>query len=257
MRLRRFLDARPADARDAVLDQRRAVLSNALQWTATPVGVPDTDVAGVQFIVDARVRWTERHPPYVFNGDGNELFPWALGPGAHRLAVRVLTRGGASGSTAAAITVSATPPVPIALIGTYKRDVTAANVRRTQAFGHEPADEVLPTGVWRLLIERDGVITFEDPDGGGGDEAFTATPDGTFTLQDPANWLLPPTVKAAFAAWSRSAFMTGPSERGVSYSPPDTTAAPTEARCSPATGDAPRQPRPLPTPTEAPDETLL
>ncbi len=175
-----------------------AVLSNAVQWTATPVGVPDTDVARVQFIVDARVRWTERHPPYVFNGVGNELFPWALGPGEHRLAVRVVTRSGRSASTAAGVTVSGTPPVPSALIGTFARDVTAANVRRTQAFRHEPADEILPVGVWRLRIARDGVITFDDPDGSGGDEAFTATPGGLLTLQGPANWLLPPDRQGSF-----------------------------------------------------------
>lgn len=95
-------------------------------------------------------------------------------------------------------TVGATSPVPIALIGTFTRGVTAANVRRTQAFRHEPADEVLPAGVWRLQIARDGVITFDDPDGSGGDEAFTATPGGMLILQGPANWLLPPDRQGGF-----------------------------------------------------------
>jgi hypothetical protein len=175
-----------------------AELSNAVQWTATPVGVPDTDVVSVQFIIDARVRWTELQPPYVFNGDGNDLFPWVLGPGAHSLAVRVVTTSGRIASTAASVTVSAELPVPIALIGTFTRDVTAAKVRRTQAFRHEPADEVLPAGVWRLQVARDGVIRFDDPDGGGGDEAFTATPGGMLTLQGPANWLLPPDRQGGF-----------------------------------------------------------
>lgn len=51
-----------------------AVLSSALVWSATPVGVSDSDAARVEFLIDARVRWIE-HPSYVFNGDGNALSP--------------------------------------------------------------------------------------------------------------------------------------------------------------------------------------
>jgi hypothetical protein len=175
-----------------------AALSNALQWKARPVGVADANVARVEFVIDARVRWTEQHPPYVFNGDGNELFPSVLGQGAHRLAVRVVTSSGKQASTSASVTISDPISVPPQLAGTFTRDVTAADVRRTQTFRHEPADQVLPAGIWRLWIARRGVITFDDPRGSGGNEAFSATPGGAITLQGPANWLLPPDRQGSF-----------------------------------------------------------
>jgi hypothetical protein len=175
-----------------------AVLSNALQWTARPVGVADANVVRVEFVIDARMRWTEQQAPYVFNGDGNELFPWVLGQGAHRLAVRVVTSSGKQTSTSASVTVSDPIHVPPQLAGTYTRDVTAADVRRTQSFRHEPADQVLPAGTWRLRIARRGVISFDDPHGSGGNEAFSATPGGAITLQGPANWLLPADRQGSF-----------------------------------------------------------
>jgi len=112
--------------------------------------------------------------------------------GAHRLAVRVVTSRGEQTTTAASVTVSVPVSVPIQLVGTYTRWVTPADVRRTRSLRHEPADPVLPAGVWRLRIALSGVITFDDPRGAGGNEAFSATPGGAITLQGPANWLLPP-----------------------------------------------------------------
>lgn len=175
-----------------------AVLSSAVSWTGTPAGIPASRVDRVEFVIDGRVRWTEHHAPFVFNGDGSELFPWVLGAGAHRLAVRVVTRTGASASTSAAVTVAASVPVPQDLLGTFTRRVTIADVHRTAAFRREPADQVLPVGIWRIQIARDGVITFDDPRGGGGNEAFTATPAGTLALQGPANWILPPSRQGGF-----------------------------------------------------------
>ncbi len=175
-----------------------AVLSNALQWTARPVKVARANVARVEFVIDGRVRWTERHAPFAFNGDGGELFPWVLGRGAHRLAVRVVTSSGQQATTAAGVTVSVPVSVPTQLVGTYTRSVSPADVRRTRSLRHEPADLVLPPGVWRLRIALSGVITFDDPRGAGGSEAFSATPGGTITLGGPANWLLPKDRQGSF-----------------------------------------------------------
>ena len=177
-----------------------AVLSSAVSWTGTPAGVPSSQVDRVAFVIDGRIRWTEHNAPFVFNGDGSELFPWILGAGAHRLAVRVVTRTGASASTSAAVSVAASVPVPPDLLGTFTRRVTIADVQRTAAFRHEPAGQVLPVGIWRIRIARDGVITFDDPRGGGGNEAFTATPGGMLALQGPANWILPPSRQGGFCA---------------------------------------------------------
>jgi hypothetical protein len=175
-----------------------AVVSNAVAWTGVPVGVATSHVARVQFLIDAKVAWTAQHPPYIFNGPGNDLFPWVLGAGAHRLAVRVLTQTGASASTAAAVTVSAGPPVPSALMGSFTRLVSTAGRRHAHGSHHGPRSPGLSAGVWRIEIARDGVISYQDPRGASGNEAIMVLPGGILTLDGPANWLLSPQLKGGF-----------------------------------------------------------
>jgi hypothetical protein len=148
------------------------------------------------------VGWTEHKAPYFFNDDNNRLFPWVLGAGQHRLAVRAITVAGKSASTSAQVTVPA-PRKPAALAGTYTRSVTAADIQRTQSFRDEPADQVLPAGTWRLHVRRDGVFFFDDPRGAGGSEAFTALADGTLTMQGPVNWLEPHSKQGSFCGIER------------------------------------------------------
>jgi hypothetical protein len=180
-----------------------ATLSGPLLWTARPVGVTDGRVARVQFLIDGHVRWSSTTPPYAFdlsNGDtAKRLFPSVLGHGSHNLSVRVVTVGGKTASSSAQIRVANTAPVPSALVGTFTRTVTPADVSRTQAFRHEePADQALPPGTWRLHVASNGLISFDDPHGGGGNEALTALPGGTLTLQGPVNYLNPPDRQGSF-----------------------------------------------------------
>jgi hypothetical protein len=179
-----------------------AVLSDALQWTARPVGIRDSAVARVEFLIDGRVLWTNDSRPYIFGlteqSNARRLFPSLLGTGAHRLGVRVVTTSGTSASTSARVTVAATAPVPSELFGTFTREVTRADVRRTQAFRTEPGSQALPSGTWRLHITGNGLISFDDPLGSGGNETFTASPAGMLALQGPANWLNPPDRKGSF-----------------------------------------------------------
>jgi hypothetical protein len=177
-----------------------AVLSSALIWTAVPVGIAPSHVASLEFLIDGRVRWIERRPPYVFDGDGAELFPWLLGPGPHSLAVRVVSAAGTSASMSADITVAPQPPVPGDLVGSFTRTVTNRDVRRTARLRHKPADQPLPTGVWRLQIAATGVIGYDNPRGGAGNEAFVAAVNGTLALEGPASWLLPPARRGGFCA---------------------------------------------------------
>ena len=164
-----------------------AVLSNALAWTAVTVGAKAADVARVEFLIDARVRWTAYHPPYVFNGDGDDLFPSVLGPGTHSLAVRVLTRHGTNASTAASVTVSASNPVPSELVGTFARAVTTRSEQVRLTSGTVAASD----GRLQLQLSTDGVATVIGPRHDDTDEAFTAFPGGTISFQGSANWLLP------------------------------------------------------------------
>jgi hypothetical protein len=174
-----------------------AVLSDPVRWTAQPVGMPSGDsVARVEFLIDGRLAWTEHNGPYYFNDDYNHLFPWVLGAGQHHLAIRLVTVNGRSASTAAQVMVRTQPAA--SLHGSYVRRVTPSDVRRTQSFRNEPPDQAPPTGTWRLHIAADGVIFFDDPQAGGGSEAFTAQPDGTLTMEGPVNWLEPASRQGSF-----------------------------------------------------------
>lgn len=180
-----------------------AVLSDPLLWTARPVGIADGGVARVQFSIDGHVRWSSTTPPYAFGlSDGDiakRLFPSLLGHGSHNLSVRVVTVGGKMASSSAQITVANTAAAPSALVGTFTRTVTPADVSRTQAFRHEPTgDQALPSGTWRLHVASNGLISFDDPGGGGGNEAFTALPAGTLTLEGPVNYLSSPDRQGSF-----------------------------------------------------------
>lgn len=180
-----------------------ATLADAVEWTAHPVGLGGGQVVRrVDFLIDGRTRWSSRQPPYIFGvragPAGRRLFPWILGPGAHRFTVRATISGGRSVTSSARATIDIALPVPRALIGTFTRRVTTADIARTQRFRHEPPDQVLPTGIWRLHIVRTGLISFDDPSGSGGNEAFTATPSGALTLHGPADWLNPPDRQGSF-----------------------------------------------------------
>jgi hypothetical protein len=175
----------------------RAVLSDPVRWTAQPVGMPSGDgVARVEFLIDGRLVWTEHGAPYFFNDDYNHLYPWVLGTGQHHLAIRLVTVYGRSASTTAQVTVRSGPAAT--LHGNYVRRVTATDVQRTQALRNEPADQTPPAGTWRLHVAADGVFFFDDPQGGGGSEAFAALPHGTLTMEGPVNWLEPTRRQGSF-----------------------------------------------------------
>lgn len=161
----------------------RATLVGALQWTAVPAGVRSADpVTRVDFLIDGRRRWTDRHAPFVFNDDHNALHPWILARGIHRLAIRLVTTRGTTVGTASHVTVATTPQVPSALAGRWTRRLTAADIRHT-------GGPTLPAGLWHARFARDGVVFFAGPHGAGGTEAFTAIRSDLIALAGPVLWL--------------------------------------------------------------------
>ena len=127
-------------------------------------GIPASDVAAVRFLIDGKLRHLARTAPYLFAGRGNLLLPGTLGPGSHIFAVDVTLTDGRHLTTAAAAVVSATARgIPRQVLGRWTRNVTAAEVARTQSF-RDPADGIpLPTGTWRVRIGADGVARYTDP----------------------------------------------------------------------------------------------
>jgi hypothetical protein len=163
----------------------RATLAGALQWTAVATRVRAEDpVARVDFLIDGRRRWTDRHAPFVFNDDHNALHAWILARGSHRLAVRLVTTLGKTVSTASKVTVAPTSAVPSALVGLWTRRLTAADIRRASG-------RALLAGVWHARFASDGVVFFAGPRGASGTEAFTALRTGLIALAGPVLWLAP------------------------------------------------------------------
>jgi hypothetical protein len=170
-----------------------AKLRGALRWTAKPE--PDDVVAKVDFLIDGKLQWTEENAPYVFN-DQQLLATWLLGP--HTLAVRAETFDGKTAQSAAQVTVSDPPTVPDALVGTFERRVTQNDISRTASEPGRDPSATAPTGVWTLHVGRNGLISFDDPGGSGGNEAITATASGKLKMWGPANWLNPPDRRGGF-----------------------------------------------------------
>jgi hypothetical protein len=106
--------------------------------------------------------------------------------------------GGKTAQSAARVTVSDPPTVPDALVGTFERRVTQNDISRTASEPGRDPSATAPTGVWTLHVDREGLISFDDPKGSGGNEAITATASGKLKMWGPANWLNPPDRQGGF-----------------------------------------------------------
>ena len=141
-------------------------LSRPLTWQATFTGTGASDITGVRFLIDGNVRHAERNAPYVFAGDGNQLLPGTLKPGTHTFAIDAELADGKRLTTATTATVApGAPSIPPAVLGRWKRHVTAADTRRTAGFRRPVDGEALPTGTWTVQIGADGVARYTDPTG--------------------------------------------------------------------------------------------
>jgi hypothetical protein len=175
-----------------------AKLRGALRWTAKPESDADSLIAKVDFLIDGKREWTEENTPFFFNDDKQLLATWLLEPGQHTLAVRAETIDGKTAQSAAQVTVSAPPTVPDALVGTFERRVTQDDIRRTASEPGRDPSALAPTGVWTFHVGRNGLISVDDPLGGGTNEAITATASGKLKMWGPANWLSPPDRQGGF-----------------------------------------------------------
>lgn len=168
-----------------------ARVTGAVRWEATVTTAGGAAVEKVEFLIDGKLRWTEKNPPYVFDDDAGILPTWVLTPGVHRLSVRATTLDGKTAQTLSTVDAAAQAVTTRALVGTYARHVGPADRRRTApyrlatlgAFGEQS-----PLGQWRLVVGADGVMVLTDPDGGSSYEPYTASPRG-LTLYGPAVWL--------------------------------------------------------------------
>jgi hypothetical protein len=163
-------------------------------WKATVTLAGVVQVRRVEFVVDEKVRWTQKSaPPYLFSGDG-QLEPWVLGPGEHELVVRVVPNPGSAVEAVSHVTVPEAPSGSAAVAGTYRRQVTLADRSpvmeyRTEALG---ASGGIPhPGRYGLELTPQGRLTFVFPDGFRAEHTYTVTGD-RLRAYGPAFWLSPP-----------------------------------------------------------------
>jgi hypothetical protein len=141
-----------------------AELTDPVRWDARLRDVPTADISEVRFLIDGKVEHVERLEPYQFAGDHNLLLPGTLAPGSHTFAVDArLVHGGSLTAASTAEVSRHAQPVPAAVIGTWKRAVTPAEVSRTDEFRRPEYGDPLPVGRWTVEIGADGVARYTDP----------------------------------------------------------------------------------------------
>jgi hypothetical protein len=118
------------------------ILPGRIQWVGTP-GIPASQVESVAFLIDGKIRWVERKPPYTFSDDGGYLVTTWLSPGKHRFSVRARANDGRTATDTVVARVQVAPTPPAALAGRWQRSVSKSEAR-----------DQAPAGVWTLTFDR-------------------------------------------------------------------------------------------------------
>src|SRR5919202_411165 len=107
--------------------------------------------------LDGKLRWTEKRPPYNYAGDdggrnlGYLITTW-LRAGPHRFTVRVTDTAGRKATRTVISRVLPAPRPPRPLRGTWTRQVTPADLAKSDPrYGSGP-----PAGNWKLVFDRVG-----------------------------------------------------------------------------------------------------
>jgi hypothetical protein len=134
------------------------VLPLRTHWIVRPQ-IAVAKVEEVDYLIDGKVRWIEHGAPYNYGGDdhgrnlGFLITTW-LSPGRHTFTAKVKTTDGTGASDTFVARVLPAPAPPAALAGTWTRTMTPADQKKSDPkFG---ADNVPPSGVWRLVFDQVG-----------------------------------------------------------------------------------------------------
>lgn len=122
----------------------KTALPHRVHWLGIP-SLPESKIREVDFLIDGKLAWVERHRPYSYGYDANYLVTTWLRPGMHRFTVTAVASDGSRASTSSTARTSAAAPPPARLEGSWSRVVTAA----------EAGDSGRP-GRWTLTIDAVG-----------------------------------------------------------------------------------------------------
>jgi len=87
----------PTFAIHSSLEGKR-VLPGHIRWIAT-VSPRTPEPNEVRFLIDGKLGWIDRDPPYMYGGDGGYLVTTWLGSGEHEFTTSASTRGGSSAAS--------------------------------------------------------------------------------------------------------------------------------------------------------------
>src|SRR5262249_54404974 len=130
-----------------------ATLAGPVRWSAEPVGVVPGALDRIEFLIDGKLLWTERHAPFDFNNDNNYLYPYMFPRGPHELIARAVSTTGEQVTATANVRMTQAPPkIPHALQASWKHRVSQAVIDG----GSAPGDPPVAAGVWRVRFGADG-----------------------------------------------------------------------------------------------------
>jgi hypothetical protein len=113
----------------------KRVLPHRIRWVGR-ANLPAMKVSKVEFLIDGKVRWIERNPPYTYGDDSNWLVTSWLSPGRHRFAVRATAKDGRKALQTTVARVVAAPAPPADLSGSWKHSFAG--------------------GIWVLTVDKTG-----------------------------------------------------------------------------------------------------
>jgi hypothetical protein len=128
------------------------VLANRTPWLARPT-LPSSRIKQIDYLIDGKLRWTERRAPYSYGDDGEALVTSWLNPGIHRFTVTAVATSGHRATETVEARVLPTPEPPAALAGSWQRDVD------TRPLEPLPAGIAQPSGVYRITFDRRWIQT--------------------------------------------------------------------------------------------------
>jgi DNA-binding SARP family transcriptional activator len=138
------------------------VLPRRLRWVVHP-DVPAPAVREVDYIIDGKLAWVERNPPYYYGGDDSGanagyLFTSWLPPGEHVFTSHVVSANDKSPTDVVTARVLPAMQPPAGLAGMWTRTVTNRDrAKSSPAYGAGGSNNVPPAGVWRLVFDSAGV----------------------------------------------------------------------------------------------------
>jgi hypothetical protein len=134
----------------------KTVLPHRLHWIARP-SLSSGTVVEVDFLVDGRLAWVEKQPPYVYGEDdgshvGYLVTSW-LSPGKHRFAVEAIAGNGSKATRVVTARVTARPALPAGLAGTWQRTIADTSAAPAAGSPGNPTQTYTPAGTYTMVIK--------------------------------------------------------------------------------------------------------